>query len=126
MGVRNKRDLVDLLKGTAETEQILVETGVNGLYMVDSYHKRVLMSNVVQSPRYKEFIDTAGHHFDYILLDTPPVGMFIDSAVLARVADRTVAGCRFRACRARAGEGNRGSASESGCVDYWSGAKLCG
>lgn len=90
MGVRNKRDLVDLLKGTAETEQILVETGVNGLYMVDSYHKRVLMSNVVQSPRYKEFIDTAGHHFDYILLDTPPVGMFIDSAVLARVADRTL------------------------------------
>jgi Mrp family chromosome partitioning ATPase len=50
----------------------------------------VLISNVVQSPQYKEFIDSVSQHFDYVILDTPPIGFFIDSAVLANVADRTL------------------------------------
>jgi len=67
-----------------------VETGTEGLYMVDSYHKRVLMANVVQSPRYGEFIRSMREHFDFVILDTPPIGFFIDSAVLASVADKTL------------------------------------
>jgi len=90
MGVRSKRDLVDLLRGTARIDQIVMETGVKGLYIVDSCHKRMLISNAVQSLQYEEFINAVGQHFDYIILDTPPIGFFIDSAVLANAADRTL------------------------------------
>ena len=90
LGSRNKKDLVDLLQGSARIDQIVVETSVKGLFMIDSYHKRVLMSNVVQSPQYIDFIGEMKKHFDYVILDTPPIGFFIDSAVLASVADRTL------------------------------------
>lgn len=90
LGTRNKKDLVDLLHGAARIEQIVVETSIKDLYMLDSYHKRVLMANVVQSPQYMEFIGEMKIRFDYIILDTPPVGFFIDSAVLASVADKTL------------------------------------
>lgn len=90
LGKRNKKDLVDALNGKATLDQIITETQVKRMYMVDSYHKRVLMASVVQSPQYKSFIETISQEFDYIIFDTPPVGMFIDSAVLANVADRTL------------------------------------
>lgn len=90
LGSRNKKDLVDLLHGAATIEHIIVETSIKDLYMIDSYHKRVLMSNVVQSPQYMEFIGDMKKRFDYIIIDTPPIGFFIDSAVLASVADKTL------------------------------------
>jgi succinoglycan biosynthesis transport protein ExoP len=90
LGKRNKRDLIDALNGTEPLSQVISDTHVNGLYMIDSAHKRVLMSNVVQSPQYRDFIDLVSKDFDYIIFDTPPVGMFIDSAVMANVADRTL------------------------------------
>ena len=90
LGIRNKKDLVDLLHGAARIEQIMVETSIKDLWMVDSYHKRVLMSNVVQSPQYRDFIGEMKKRYDYIILDTPPIGFFIDSAVLASVADKTL------------------------------------
>jgi capsular exopolysaccharide synthesis family protein len=90
LGVRNRLDIVDMVQGSARVEKIITESSVKGVYLVDSYHKRVLLSNVVQSPQYQEFIGIVGDHFDYVILDTPPVGFFIDSAVLASIADRTL------------------------------------
>jgi len=90
LGVRGVLDIVDVLKGTAETELIISESNVNRLYLVDSYHKRILLSNVVQSPQYQEFLAAARQRFDYIILDTPPIGLFIDSAMLASIADGTL------------------------------------
>lgn len=90
LGKRNKKDLIDFLNGKERLDQIITDTQIKGLYMVDSYHKRMLMASVVQSPQYKSFIETVSQEFDYIIFDTPPVGMFIDSAVLANVADRTL------------------------------------
>lgn len=90
LGVRNRLDIVDLLQGSAKVDRVITETNVKGLYMVDSTHKRVLISNVVQSPKYREFLDAVNKSFDCVILDTPPIGFFIDSAVLASVADRTL------------------------------------
>jgi polysaccharide biosynthesis transport protein len=90
LGVRNRLDIVDVMQGTTKIDQIIMETGVKGLFVVDIYHKRVLISNVIQSSQYQEFIGAVGHLFDYVILDTPPIGFFIDSAVLASVADRTL------------------------------------
>jgi capsular exopolysaccharide synthesis family protein len=89
-GKRNKKGLIEFLNGKEPLEQIITETRIKGLYMVDSYHNRMLMATVVQSSQYRSFIETVSNMFDYILFDTPPIGMFIDSAVLANVADRTL------------------------------------
>jgi capsular exopolysaccharide synthesis family protein len=90
LGVRNRQDIVDVLQGNAKIDKVITETNVKNLYMVDSSHKRVLISNVVQSPQYREFLNVVNRNFDCVILDTPPIGFFIDSAILASVADRTL------------------------------------
>ena len=90
LGVRSMLDIVDVLKGTAKTEMIISESNVNRLYLVDSYHKHILLSNVAQSPQFLDFLAAVRQRFDYVILDTPPMGMFIDSAMLASIADGTL------------------------------------
>jgi capsular exopolysaccharide synthesis family protein len=90
LGVRNRLDMVDVLKGTAKIDQIITETSMKGLFMVDSYHKNILIANVVQSPNYQDFMIAVSHRFDYVILDTPPIGFSIDAAMLASVADKTL------------------------------------
>lgn len=88
IGVRNRIDISDVLKGNAKIEKVL--TNAKGLLLVDSYYKRVLLSNVVQSTKYQQFINAVRNHFDYVIIDTPPIGYFIDSTMLARIADKTL------------------------------------
>ena len=42
----------------------------------------------------EEAIDQLNQHFDYIVLDTAPVGMVTDTQLIARIADLTVYVCR--------------------------------
>ena len=90
LGVRNRLDIVDVLNGVVKVDQIITETSVKRLSMVDSYHKNVPIANVVQSPKYQDFINAVRQHFDYVILDTPPIGFSIDATMLARVADKTL------------------------------------
>ena len=41
-----------------------------------------------------EAIDILKKHFDYIVLDTAPIGMVTDTQIIARVADLSVYVCR--------------------------------
>ena len=90
LGVRNRMDIVDVLKGSAKIDKVITESSVKGLFMVDSFNKRVLLSNVIHSPQFKELISEISDRFDYIIYDTPPIGLYVDSAMLANIADRTL------------------------------------
>lgn len=90
LGVRNRLDIVDVINGVATMDSAITSTSIKGVYLMDSHHKHVLFSNVIQSSRYQEFMRAARLKFDYIIFDTPPIGFFIDSAILASIADRTL------------------------------------
>ncbi len=51
-------------------------------------------SELLVSDKVDEFFKTMREHYDYIIIDSAPVGMVSDSLALARVADATVYVCR--------------------------------
>lgn len=47
-------------------------------------------ADLLASKAYERLVDKACENFDYVLFDTPPVGTFVDAAVLSRVVDGVV------------------------------------
>lgn len=74
---------VSVLEAAAETRQ-------RGLYLMDCGGKITNPVEFVNSKRFAAFVEEAKKHFDIIMFDTPPLGSFIDSALLAARADGTV------------------------------------
>lgn len=74
---------VSVLEAASETRQ-------KGLYLMDCGGKITNPVEFVNSKRFGAFIKEAKKHFDIILFDTPPLGSFIDAALLAAQADGTI------------------------------------
>lgn len=86
--VRSKYNIGDILSGRIPPEAACVPTAMEGLYVLDLGNRRV--SNPVEimnSAKYKSFLGELRNMFDFIVIDTPPIGMFIDAAVAAQVSD---------------------------------------
>jgi tyrosine-protein kinase Etk/Wzc len=74
---------------------IPVEHG-SGLFVVPSGPVPPNPSELLLSPKVNDFFDHLKLHFDYIIIDTAPVGLVSDAQLLARYADTTLYIVRHR------------------------------
>jgi len=84
-GVNNSRGLVDVLAGSARTEEVWREP-IPGLKLVCAGPTPPNPAELLGSRRSAEFLAEMRRRFDYVLVDAPPVGVS-DSAVLAAHGD---------------------------------------
>ncbi|MCL2671991.1 MAG: CpsD/CapB family tyrosine-protein kinase [Clostridiales bacterium] len=82
--------LLQVLSGDYSLEDAIAETKQEGLYILDTGGKVLSPAELVQSKRFEKFVETARKLFDVIIFDTPPMGAFIEPAVLASQADATM------------------------------------
>ena len=45
---------------------------------------------ILSSHRFEKFINDASEQYKYVIVDTPPLGAFVDAAIVGRVVDGTV------------------------------------
>ncbi len=84
--IRPENNLIELLSRQVTTEQAIVPTGVPGLDLLSSS----VLANPVEilgSERFQKVLEELQKTYDVILLDTPPLGSFIEAAVLSAKAD---------------------------------------
>ncbi|MDO4564661.1 MAG: CpsD/CapB family tyrosine-protein kinase [Clostridia bacterium] len=74
---------VSLAEAAEETRQV-------GLYILDCGGKITNPVEFINSRRFVRFTEMAKKEFDIIIYDTPPLGTFIDAALLAARADGTI------------------------------------
>jgi capsular exopolysaccharide synthesis family protein len=99
LGAPNNIGLTDYLAGTAEAQDILqrnqntriVESGfvrnIPNLMYIPAGKGGDNSSELVANHRIEELIATLSPHFDWILIDSPPVLAFADAIDLSRAAD---------------------------------------
>jgi capsular exopolysaccharide synthesis family protein len=87
-GLEQEKGLVDLLTGTA-SEGIL-SFRKHGLVVIPAGSKSLNPPDILSSERMKALVAHLKDEFDYVVVDTPPVGPVIDSVVVARLADTTI------------------------------------
>ena len=85
------RTVSDVLKATEETlMQYCLETKTENLYMLDISTRRSDPVEVLSSKKYEALLKLAIEQFDFVVVDTPPLGLFIDSALVAPKTDGAV------------------------------------
>jgi capsular exopolysaccharide synthesis family protein len=84
-GVDNTRGLVDILAGGGRIEEVWLEP-MPGLKLICAGPPPPNPAELLSSRRLAEFLAEMRRRFDYVLVDTPPVGVS-DSAVLAASGD---------------------------------------
>lgn len=75
------------LSGNCAYEEIIKETTINNLFFVPSGPRPPNPSELIETELMKDFIVRARNEFDYIIVDTPPVGLVTDALLLAPFAD---------------------------------------
>lgn len=88
--LRPKDSWIDVLYQQAKLEDAIVPTNCSNLYFLDAEPGLAHSVEFLNSGRFRDMIEEAKEHFDFIIFDTPPLGTFIDAAVLAERADGVI------------------------------------
>ena len=96
LGASARHGIYAVLSGEVELDRAVVPTGQKNLYFLDAEPHIPNPSDILSSMRFRSLMSAMETVYDYILLDTPPVGAFVDAAIIAELADATLLVVRER------------------------------
>jgi capsular exopolysaccharide synthesis family protein len=88
-----------VLAGEVSLDAAVAPTGYQNLWFLDVEAGIPNPADVLSSQRYRALVRDLAAMFDYVVFDTPPVGVFVDAAILAGLVDGTVFVCRRSAVK---------------------------
>ena len=88
--LEQEKGLVDLLVGAATVDNVLRFHKDLKLTVIPAGSKSLNPPDVLGSERMKALISHLRETFDYVVLDTPPVGPVVDPVIVANLADKTI------------------------------------
>ncbi len=86
----NVLGLTDVLAGKKELKQCVQNTELENLQILTAGTIPPNPGEMLESKKMREFIDLLRDYYDYIFIDTPPIGIIMDAGVLANYADGTI------------------------------------
>ncbi len=87
---QNVMGLSELLSGQAKIEQVLYNTQIPNFDVIFSGHFPPNPVELISSENFKLFLEKFEEVYDYIIIDSPPLGPVIDAAVMATVCDGAI------------------------------------
>ena len=82
--------LAAVLTGSAKLQDAVVATSVQDMYFLDAEPGMPNPADLLSSKRMAQLNDHLSTKFDFVIYDTPPVGTFVDAAVLGRLVDAVI------------------------------------
>ena len=80
----------EFLSGQASLADVKFSTQINGLEIIFSGQYPANPAELLSSSALKGFIDEQKANYDYIIIDTPPLGVVVDAAVVASICDSAI------------------------------------
>lgn len=96
VGARARHGIYAVLSGQVELDEALVVTSHRNLFFLDSEPHIPNPADILSSQRFRKLVAQMESDFDYVVIDTPPVGTFVDAAIIAALADATALVVRER------------------------------
>ncbi|MBZ4249139.1 polysaccharide biosynthesis tyrosine autokinase, partial [Streptococcus pneumoniae] len=85
LGVLKARDkitgLTEFLSGTTDLSQGLCDTNIENLFVIQAGSVSPNPTALLQSKNFSTMLGTLRKYFDYIVVDTAPIGIVIDAAI---------------------------------------------
>jgi capsular exopolysaccharide synthesis family protein len=88
--IRDEPGLSNLLTGNAKASEAIQKSSIPGLWLMPAGHIPPNPAELLGSPRFVDFIGALEDHFDWVVLDTPPVLVVADSMIVGNRATGVV------------------------------------
>jgi len=88
--IRPKFNWINVLYNDMPISEAAVPTIVKNLFFMDVEMQMTHLAEVISSNKFNFMLSKLSNEYDTILFDTPPLGMFIEAAVLANRTDGTL------------------------------------
>lgn len=88
--LNNHQGFTNVLAEQMYLKDAIIKSGTPNLYILTSGPKPPNPSEILGSNRMKEFLEEISGHFDYILIDSPPLLAVTDAAILSTQVDGTI------------------------------------
>jgi polysaccharide biosynthesis transport protein len=85
-----RKGLVDLLMGAVPAQDVMIFQKDIKLVIIPAGGKTLNPPDVLGSERMRVLISRLKEQFDYVVIDTPPVGPVVDPTIVATLADKTI------------------------------------
>ena len=82
--------LTEFLSGTTDLSHGLCDTNIENLFVVQSGSVSPNPTALLQSKIFNDMIETLRKYFDYIIVDTAPIGFVIDAAIITQKCDASI------------------------------------
>jgi polysaccharide biosynthesis transport protein len=89
-GGQQEPGLSNVLAGNAKTSEAIRKSSTAGLWVMPAGHIPPNPAELLGSKRYTDFVSSLGIHFDWVVLDTPPVMVVADSSIVANQSSGVV------------------------------------
>ena len=90
VGVHAPAGIYAVLSGRVPVEQAIVHSQTKRLDILDSEPHIPNPPDILSSKRFSHLLARLEKVYDIIIFDTPPVGTFVDAAILSRMVDGTI------------------------------------
>ena len=108
--------LAHYLAGMAELEDVIYETDIPGAHMIPVGHTVSNSLALLNTTRLNDMLCKLEAHYDYIIVDAPPVGAIIDAAEIAKYCDGAVFVIKYNAVSRKELELAKHQIDRSGCT----------
>ena len=82
--------LTDYLSGKTDLSQGLCETDVKNLFVIESGQSSPNPIALLQSKNFDIMMNILRRYYDYVIVDTPPIGLVIDAAIISQKCDASI------------------------------------
>ncbi|MDD4112301.1 MAG: polysaccharide biosynthesis tyrosine autokinase [Herbinix sp.] len=86
----NRHGLSQYLMGRYDIETVIKKSDIENLSIISTGATSYSSSELLDNDLFKELIKSQRDVYDYVIVDTPPLGVLIDSANVAKVCDGTL------------------------------------
>ncbi len=84
------KGLSHYLSGQATLDEVFLETQIPGFYVIFSGEYPPNPAELLSADIFSNMISEFKESFDYIIIDTPPLGIVTDAAICARASDGSI------------------------------------
>lgn len=89
-GLSNEHGLSNYLVNRSALEQIIQTTSIDNLDLISSGLVPPNPAELLMNKRMDRLMETLKERYDYIIMDTPPIGLVTDALILMKYSDMTV------------------------------------
>lgn len=82
--------LTSFLSGNAELSDVICDTSIDNLMIIPAGQVPPNPTSLIQNDNFKAMVETVRGLYDYVIIDTLPLGLVIDAAILAHHSDASL------------------------------------